>query len=202
MGLSIIVKNKVKPFNLNGRQITYDEFEDMSFPDKTDFAYLLHSDLYIKDQAIYDKIIAHFENADGIDYFDIGYGSFNCFREIILRNCGVEMYSGKWQNGPGVKIKEICPCFTHWVVDDYYYHTDLDYIEDDAKAIDFLMDKSDCDGEYPNLEIKRLAKLIKDFPLRKRCKDYLKRCDRYDEYVKFVKFIQKYAQTDCYFAFC
>lgn len=55
MGLSIIVKNKVKPFNLNGKKITYDEFEDMSFPDKTDFAYLLHPDLYIKDQAIMIK---------------------------------------------------------------------------------------------------------------------------------------------------
>lgn len=89
------------------------------------------------------------------------------------------------------------------MVDGYYYHWDDEkYTKEDDHAIQFLIDQSDCDGEYSNGEIKKLDQLILHYPLLQKCEQYLKDIDRLKGYKEFIEFVHKYAKSDYYFAFC
>lgn len=205
MGLCISVVKKIQPLKINGTTITQDEWEDMMMPDLDNFAYRLHPDRLKSDQKEYEQIQNYFGQWNEVDYLNMGYGAFNCYREIILRNAGVGMRAGNADNASDsdISIKEICPCFSNYMVDGYYYHWDDEkYTKEDDHAIQFLIDQSDCDGEYSNGEIKKLDQLILHYPLLQNCEQYLKDIDRLKGYKEFIEFVHKYAKSDYYFEFC
>lgn len=205
MGLCISVTKKIQPLKINGITITQDDWEEMMMPDLDDIAYRLHPDRLKSDQKEYEQIQNYFEQDNEADYLDMGYGAFNCYREIILRNAGVDMRAGNADNASDsdISIKKICPCFSNYMVDGYYYQWDDEkYTKEDDHAIHFLIDHSDCDGEYPNTAIKELDQLIQHYPLSSRCEQYLKDIDRLKGYKEFIEFVHKYAQSDYYFVFC
>lgn len=205
MGLCISVTKKIQPLKINGITITQDDWEEMMMPDLDDIAYRLHPDRLKSDQKEYEQIQNYFEQDNEADYLDMGYGAFNCYREIILRNAGVDMRAGNADNASDsdISIKKICPCFSNYMVDGYYYQWDDEkYTKEDDHAIRFLIDHSDCDGEYPNTAIKELDQLIQHYPLSSRCEQYLKDIDRLKGYKEFIEFVHKYAQSDYYFVFC
>lgn len=209
MGLCISVAKKIQPLKINGTTITQDEWEGIMMPDLDNFAYRLHPDRLKSDQKEYEQIQNYFEQDfeqdNEADYLDMGYGTFNCYREIILRNAGVDMRAGNADHASDsdISIKEICPCFSHYMFDDYYYHwNDEKYTKEDDHAIQFLIHQSDCDGEYSNAEIKKLDQLILHYPLLPKCEQYLKDSDRLKGYKEFIEFVHKYAQSDYYFIFC
>lgn len=205
MGLCISVVKKIQPLKINGTTITQDEWEEMMMPDLDNFAYRLHPDRLKSDQKEYEQIQNYFGQWNEVDYLNMGYGAFNCYRKIILRNAGVGMRAGNADNASDsdISIKEICPCFSNYTVDGYYYHWDDEkYTKEDDHAIQFLIDHSDCDGEYSNGEIKKLDQLILHYPLLQKCEQYLKDIDRLKGYKEFIEFVHKYAKSDYYFAFC
>lgn len=205
MGLCISVAKKIQPLKINGTTITQDDWKEMMMPDVDDIAYRLHPDRLKSDQKEYEQIQNYFEQDNEVDYLDMGYGTFNCYREIILRNAGVDMRAGNADNASDsdISIKKICPCFSNYMIDGYYYHWDDEkYTKEDDHAIQFLIDQSDCDGEYSNAEIKKLDQLILHYPLLPKCEQYLKDIDRLKGYKEFIEFVHKYAQSDYYFIFC
>ena len=205
MGLCISVAKKIQPLKINGTTITQDEWEDMMMPDLDNFAYRLHPDRLKSDQKEYEQIQNYFEQGNEVDYLNMGYSAFNCYREIILRNAGVDMRAGNADNASDsdISIKKICPCFSNYMVDGYYYHWDDEkYTKEDDHAIQFLIDHSDCDGEYSNAEIKKLDQLIQHYPLLPKCESYLRSNERLRAYNEFIEFVHKYAKSDYYFEFC
>ena len=205
MGLCISVAKKIQPLKINGTTITQNEWEEMMMPDLDNFAYRLHPDRLKSDQKEYEQIQNYFEQDNEADYLDMGYGTFNCYREIILRNAGVDMRAGNADHASDsdISIKEICPCFSHYMTDGYYCQWDNDkYTKDDAQAIRFLINKSDCEDEYPNAEIKKLDQLIQHYPLLPKCESYLRSNERLRAYNEFIEFVHKYAKSDYDFEFC
>ena len=139
MGLCISVAKKIQPLKINGTTITQDEWEDMMMPDLDNFAYRLHPDRLKSDQKEYEQIQNYFEQGNEVDYLNMGYSAFNCYREIILRNAGVDMRAGNADNASDsdISIKKICPCFSNYMVDGYYYHWDDEKYtkEDDQRHV-------------------------------------------------------------------
>lgn len=201
MGLTISVNQQLSPLKINGHKVTEEDWDNMLPPSKDELQYRLFPERFEIDQDVYQQAEKYFCNYE-VDWLNVGYASFNMFRHVILRNCNVKFFKGKAEvacdQDPEIKNIGLIPPFQPF----YYHYDDKTYDKNDLHALEFLMDHSDCDGEYSNDEIKKLAQLIKDYPLKNKCKQYLQKCGRLEDYQEFIDFISKYAETNnCYFAF-
>lgn len=206
MGLTILVKKQVQEkatsLKINGYKVTEEDWENMNYPTSDDTIYRIFPERLKEDQALYKKIEEYFNDLE-VDDLNIGYGTFDLFRQIILRNCNVKLFAGKAETASD-KDREIKEIGLLSPFEPFYYnYDDKSYSKKDLHAIEFLMNHYDCEGDYPNQEIKMLSQLIKKYSLKENCKTFLQKNHRLDQYQEFVNFIHKYAKTnDCYFEFC
>lgn len=199
MSLDIIAKPQVKPIKIDEKIITEEQFENLTEPDQQDFHYFFHND-YNQDIENYHKLEEYFGNSSAMeDSLQISYSNFDFFREIILRNTHIEMFFDD-----GKTVPDYIPISHHWEYkfdlkkDNYFYNWDENKYKDNQNhAIEFLCQKSDCDGKYPYEELKLLVQLLNDFPLTSASKEWLLSNNLYDHYQKFIEFLIKAERQRC-----
>lgn len=197
MGLDIIVKPHYKDYVITDkRTITYNDFEEMTAPNKDDFAYVDHPDQFLKDEKLYDKIQSWFDDQDaGEPSIHFTYWQFFVIRNLILRDAGLYYVN----NQTDKIINSILPDTM-----DYSWQWDEDTIKSSQskQAISFFTAHSDCDDDYPAEEVNNLNHLLHEYPLSEESKQFLSKKDLLNKYNEFVAFINKAAKDKETLLFC
>lgn len=189
MGLDIVTKPHYKDYVMpNKRKITYNDFEEMTAPNKDDFAYIAHPDQFLKDEKLYDKIQSWFDDQDaGEPSIHFTYWQFYVIRNLILKNAGLQYVN----NQTDKIINDILPDTM-----DYSWQWDEDTIKSSQskQAINFFTAHSDCDDDYPAEEVENLNHLLHEYPLSEEFERFLRKKDLLNKYDEFVTFIEKAAE--------
>lgn len=116
--------------------LTYDEFDDEMFrPDKSNFFYYLHPELFKNDSEKYEEMeddAAKVQDVDEIDSFHIGYGHFHFLRKELGELVGV-----KYDDSDVFNTR-------------IYYDDKLE----DTPLLKFFF-HSDCDGSFSTIDIQK-----------------------------------------------
>ncbi|WP_047999396.1 hypothetical protein [Lactiplantibacillus herbarum] len=162
MGLVIISKKRTKLMDPEGI---------WDYPDANSFAYRNHPERFKADCDVYDKLSDQYEEDQSnakVDTFDIGYGGFKKFRELLAIPLGFEYYV-KNDRQP-------------W--EDIWLRCNRDDSVEVAMLQDFFL-HSDCDGKFDVQHIRNLFDELNK--LDKVATEQVQQIDRYAEFYSFLK---------------